>query len=112
MNTETRKFKLHDLQSGSAITVRITPRAARNEISEILDDGTIKVRLVESKSGKDLDRALITFLAQVLDLPPNQLDVVAGNSGVDKLVTIMGMKATLVEKKILEHRDANHKDDI
>ncbi|MBA4313231.1 MAG: hypothetical protein C0417_11440, partial [Chlorobiaceae bacterium] len=41
----TRKFHLHDGDSGSAITVRITPRMPRNEISEIMEDGTIKIRL-------------------------------------------------------------------
>ena len=41
-----RKFHLHDGKVGAAITVRVTPRASKNEISEILDDGTIKVRLI------------------------------------------------------------------
>ena len=40
-----RKFNLHDGKRGSALAVRVTPRASRNEIVELLDDGTIKVRI-------------------------------------------------------------------
>ena len=31
-----RKFQMHDGQKGSALAVRVTPRASRNEIVEIL----------------------------------------------------------------------------
>lgn len=40
-----KKIKLHDGKKGSALAVRVTPRASRNEIVELLDDGTIKVRI-------------------------------------------------------------------
>ncbi len=106
MDTQPRKFRLHDAQSGAAITVRITPRAARNGISEILADGTVKVRLAASSSNKDLDRALLAYLAEILETKPGQLDIVAGLSGVDKLVTITGMNASDVQKKILALIDA------
>jgi hypothetical protein len=108
MNTENRKFRLHDAQSGAAITVRITPRAARNGISEILDDGTIKVRLAVPNSSKNLDRALVSYLAEILEIKPSQLDIVAGISGVDKLVTIVGMKASDVQKKIISLLDSSN----
>ena len=38
-----RKFRLHGGQKGSALAVRVTPRASRNEIVELLEDGTVKV---------------------------------------------------------------------
>ena len=40
-----RRFHLHDGKKGSALAVRVTPRASRNEIVEILSDGTVKIRL-------------------------------------------------------------------
>src|SRR3972149_4486436 len=40
-----RKFKLHGGKSGSALTVRVTPRARRTEVAEILEDGTSRVRV-------------------------------------------------------------------
>lgn len=41
-----RKFQMHDGQKGSALAVRVTPRASRNEIVEILDDGTDRKSVV------------------------------------------------------------------
>ena len=41
----TRKYHLHDGRMGAALAVRVTPRASRNEITEIMPDGTVKVRL-------------------------------------------------------------------
>ena len=43
-----RKFNMHDGKKGSALAVRVTPRASRNEIVEILEDGTVRVRLAAS----------------------------------------------------------------
>ena len=41
----TRKYVLHSGQRGSALAVRITPRASRNQIMVVLSDGTVKVHL-------------------------------------------------------------------
>ncbi len=98
-----REFNLHDGKTGAAITVRITPRSSRNEISEILDDGTVKVRLTSQPAEVLLNQALIQFLAQVLEVKPGQLEIVAGNAGHDKLVTITDMDKTEVQERILKN---------
>jgi len=36
-----RKFNLHGGKKGSALAVRVTPRASHNEIVELMEDGTI-----------------------------------------------------------------------
>lgn len=98
-----REFNLHDGQTGSAITVRVTPRASRNEISEVLDDGTVKVRLTASQSEEKSNQALLAFLAEVLEVKPSQLEIVAGSAGNDKLVTIMNLDKNAVQERILKH---------
>lgn len=101
MGERKRAFRLHDSQSGSALTIRVTPRASHNEISEILDDGTIKVRLTASAPDKKINLALLSYLSGVLGIPENQMEIVAGDSGMDKLVTITGIEAERVQKLIL-----------
>lgn len=98
-----REFHLHDGKMGSAITVRITPRASRNEISEILDDGTIKIRLTAPPSEQQTNKALVAFLSQVLSVQPSQIEVVAGSTGVDKLVTITDLDKADVQERILKN---------
>lgn len=98
-----RKFKLHNGQRGSALAVRVTPRASRNEIVEILDDGTIKVRLSASPVDNEANNALIEFLSDILGVPKSKLDIVAGNTGRDKLISILDMDADTVHQRILAH---------
>ena len=76
-----RKFNLHDGKKGSALAVRVTPRASRNEIVELLDDGTIKVRIAAPPSDNEANETLINFLAEVLGVPKSRLDIVAGAIG-------------------------------
>jgi uncharacterized protein len=98
-----RKFKLHNGQRGSALAVRVTPRASRNEIVEILDDGTIRVRLAAPPSDNEANIALIDFLAEILGVPKSKLDIVAGNAGRDKLISIVDMDVDTAHQRILAH---------
>jgi uncharacterized protein len=87
--------------TGSAITVRVSPRSSRNEITEILEDGTIKIRLTAAPVDGAANTALIKLLADVLEIAPSQIEIVAGQSGKDKLITITGLESDLVQQKIL-----------
>jgi uncharacterized protein (TIGR00251 family) len=98
-----RKFNLHGGKKGSALAIRITPRASRNEIVELLEDGTIKVRIAAPPSDNEANETLISFLAEVLGVPKSRLDIVAGASGRDKLVSIVDMDAETAHQRILAH---------
>jgi uncharacterized protein (TIGR00251 family) len=98
-----RKFKLHNGQKGSALAVRVTPRASRNEIVELMEDGTIKVRLAAPPSDNEANEALIDFLSDVLGVPKSRLDIVAGASGRDKLISVVDMDAETAHQRILAH---------
>ncbi len=93
--------------TGSAITVKVFPRSNRNEISEILDDGTVKIRLTAPPIEGRANSALVTFLSEVLDIPPSRIEIVAGQSGKNKLVTITGLDAPTVQERILAHLAKN-----
>jgi uncharacterized protein YggU (UPF0235/DUF167 family) len=98
-----RKYDLHDGKSGAAITVRVVPRSSQNEISEVLDDGTIKIRQLPAVTDEAANKNLLAFLAQVLEVNPKQLEIVAGISGNDKLITILDLDKELVQERILRH---------
>ncbi len=98
-----RKFRLHDGKRGAALTIRVTPRARKTEFSGLMEDGTLRIRVsappVEGKANK----ALIKFLSKVLKVRKNQIEIVAGEKGLDKIVSILDMSAEQVQEKILEH---------
>jgi hypothetical protein len=98
-----RKFNLHGGKKGSALAVRVTPRASHNEIVELLEDGTIKVRIAAPPSDNEANEALIGFLSEVLGVPKSRLDIVAGASGRDKLVSVVDMDAETAHQRILAY---------
>lgn len=98
-----RQFRLHNGQRGVALAVRVTPRASRNEVTEIQSDGTVKVRLIAPPTDVDGNKQLVEFLSEVLGCQPSKLDIVAGLSGRDKLVSIIGMEQEEVQQRLLAY---------
>jgi hypothetical protein len=98
-----RKFQMHDGQRGSALAVRVTPRASRNEIVEVLDDGTIRVRIAASPADEEANAVLLEFLADILGVTKNKLDIVAGVAGRDKLIAVVDMDMDTVNSRIVAH---------
>ncbi len=98
-----RHFHLHDGQKGAALAIRVTPRASKNEIAEIRSDGTVRIRLMAPPIEGRANDALVTFLADILDVSRSKIEIVAGETGRDKLVSVIGMDAETVHKKILQH---------
>ena len=98
---EPPKYHLHDGKKGSALAIRVTPRATRNEIVEILSDGTVRIRLTAPPAEDKANNALIQFLSEVLDVAESRIEIVAGISSRDKLVSIIDLDADTVHQKIL-----------
>ncbi len=98
-----RKFNLHNGKKGSALAVRVTPRASHNEIVELMEDGTIKVRIAAPPSDNEANEALIKFMAEVLGVPKSRLDIVAGASGREKLISVVDMDAETAHQRILAY---------
>jgi uncharacterized protein YggU (UPF0235/DUF167 family) len=98
-----REYHLHNGKKGAALTVRVTTRANKDEIVEILQDGTIRIRLNISPTEVLANQALKDYLAKVLNIPKSNIEIVAGLTGRDKLVSILDMDAETVQFKILEH---------
>jgi uncharacterized protein len=100
-----RKYELHSGQRGSALGVRVTPRASQNQIVGVLNDGTIKVHLVSDPADEEINTELIAYLAEVLGVPKSRIEIVAGENGRDKLVSVLDMDVETVHQRVLAHID-------
>ncbi len=98
-----RNFRFHDGRRGSALAVRVTPRASRNEVVEVTSDGTVRIRITASPVDGEANAKLVAFLAEVLNVPKSRLEIVAGLSGRDKLISVLDMDASTVHKRIVAH---------
>lgn len=88
---------------GAALAIRVTPRARRDEIVEVLADQTIKVRLTAPPVEGKANEALIEFLAKVLDVPRSSVEIIAGKTGRDKLVSILDLESGEAQARIMRH---------
>jgi len=94
---------MHGGKKGSALAIRITQRASSNEIAEVLDDGTIRVRLAAPPTNNEANDALLVYLSEILGVPKTQLEIVAGSDGRDKLISVVDMDVEMVHQRILAH---------
>ncbi len=103
MLTKFRKHRFHDGRSGAALTIRVIPRASRTEIANIMEDGTVRIRVTAPPVEGKANQAVIDFLAKVLDIAPSQIEIVAGKQRRDKIVAITDMSPQEVEQRILTY---------
>ena len=95
-----RNVKLHDGQRGIALAIRVVPRARKNEIAELMTDGTIKIRLKAPPVEGKANRELIRYLSKILKVPQKKIEIVAGETKRNKIVTILDMDQNTVQERI------------
>lgn len=100
-----RKFKLHDGKKGAALAIRITPRASQNKIVGALSNGTVKIHLSAATTEGQINAELIKYLSRIFGIAKERIEVVAGDKGKDKLVSVIDMDAKTLHKKIVENID-------
>ncbi len=92
----------HDGKSGAALAVRVTTHAPHTELGGIQADGTIKVRLAAVPQKGKANEALLEFLADILRISPGKIELVAGQTGRNKLVSITGISSAEIHQRITE----------
>jgi hypothetical protein len=85
---------------GAALAIRVIPGASQNGITDILDDGTIRIRLTAPPVEGKANAALIDFLSKTLDVPKNKIEIIAGHTRRDKLVSILDIDAETIQARI------------
>lgn len=95
-----KKMKMHSGKKGATFAVRVVPRARKNEISQVLDDGTVKIRLTAPPVDGKANAGLLTFLAEVLNVPAASISIVAGATGRNKVISVSDLDLETVNQRI------------
>ncbi len=72
------------------ISVRLTPRAARDQIAGWQDD-VLRVRVTAPPVDGEANEALVRLLAKTLGVPKSAVGIVSGAKARDKIVGIAGL---------------------
>jgi uncharacterized protein (TIGR00251 family) len=96
-----RKFEITDARGCSAINIRVVTQAEKTEMVGIQEDGVLKIRLMASPAGDpSANKELIEFLAARLGVSTDHIEIVAGASGREKIVSVEGVTSEQVEAMI------------
>lgn len=86
----------------TTLAVKVIPRAKKNEISQVMADGTIKIRLTAPPVEGKANKALIKFLATSLQIPTQDIEIISGSKSRNKVVLLKGIDEkntqSLIEK--------------
>jgi hypothetical protein len=96
-----KDFRLHDGKKGAALAIHVIPRAQHNEIVELSRDGSIRVRLRSPADDDVLNENLIAFLAEVLSVDRRKIEIVAGHTGRNKLVSVLDISTQVAQERII-----------
>ena len=98
----TKAPRFHDGKTGAALAIRVTTHAPHSELVGIQGDGTIKVRLAAVPLQGKANQVLIEFLSDVLGISPGKIELVAGHTSRNKLVTITGKTSAEIHQRIMD----------
>jgi uncharacterized protein (TIGR00251 family) len=79
-------------------------------VAEILEDGTIRIRVTAPPVEGKANAALIAFLAHALEIRKSRIEIVAGEKGLDKIVSITDLSAGEVQRRLQEWIDRSERD--
>jgi len=97
----TRKqIDLPDGSGGAAFSVRVVTRSSKAEVVGVQEDGILKVRLTQAQEGGAANRELVEILANLLGVETKRIEIVAGENGRDKLISVDGITPEYLESKL------------
>lgn len=99
-----RDLPLNEHPGGVTLPIRAVPRAARNALDGVAE-GALRVRLAAPPVEGAANKALLAFLADLLDVPKRDLAIASGEHGRRKLVRIAGLTADDVRARLARAGD-------
>ncbi|PIR55283.1 hypothetical protein COU74_01630 [Candidatus Peregrinibacteria bacterium CG10_big_fil_rev_8_21_14_0_10_36_19] len=73
------------------LRIKVIPKSSKNEVTEILDDDTIKIRIKAVPEKGKANEELIKFLSKELNIEKSRIKILSGKTEQLKLIKIDGL---------------------
>lgn len=83
-------LRISPTKDGASFAVKVVPRASREELAGV-QDGALRIRLTAPPVEGAANRALVDFVARLLDLPKRDVDILAGHGSRRKVVAVRSL---------------------
>ena len=84
---------------GTLLSVKLQPRASKNEIGEPLGE-ELKIKVTAPPVDAAANQALVEFLADVLDCSRGQVELLRGHTSRHKTLRLHGLSPEIVAQKL------------
>ena len=91
---------LRETSGGTLLSIKLQPRASRNEIGEPLGD-ELKVKVAALPVDSAANKALIELLAKTLDHPRSQIEIIRGQTSRHKTLLLHDLTPAQAAAKLI-----------
>ncbi len=70
------------------LKIKVNPKDKKQEIADILSDGTIKIKLRSAPEDNKANQELIEFLSAYFEIPEKNIQIVNGHTSKRKIIQI------------------------
>jgi uncharacterized protein len=81
------------------IAIKLQPRASANEIGQPLGD-ELRIKVTAPPVDAAANEALVRLLADMLDRPRNQVELIRGHTSRHKVVKVYGLSPEVTAEKL------------
>jgi len=85
--------------NGCVLTIKVVPRASRNEVTGV-EDAWLRIRLHAPPVDGRANDELVRFLAEKLEAPKRAIAVISGETGRIKRVRVVGLDAATLRARL------------
>lgn len=96
---DTASYGIEATATGISIRVYVAPRSSFNKVVG-LHNGAIKIALTAPPVDGAANKALVGFVAKVLEVPRGAVHIIAGEASRHKIVSVAGVGAQTALKKL------------
>src|SRR5437588_11180944 len=96
----TKPAFLRSAPGGAVLSIKLQPRAARNEIGEAAGK-ELRIKVTAPPVDSAANEALIRMLAEHLDCPRSQVELLRGHTSRHKVVKLHCLEAETVLARLL-----------
>ena len=91
-----------EVGGGVQLSIKLQPRASRQQIGGV-HGKELKISVTAPPVDAAANRALLEFLAEILDLPRSSMELVRGQTSRHKTLFIHGVSAAELMEKLTPH---------
>ncbi|MBI4235682.1 DUF167 domain-containing protein [Candidatus Peregrinibacteria bacterium] len=79
------------IEKKTYLRIKDLPKSTKNEVVEIMDDETIKIRIKAPPEKGKANKELIRFLSRELEISTDEISILSGKTEALKLIKIHGL---------------------